>query len=64
MKDDLWCVRHASEYVATKIIKGSRPYTECIELEFRMKDIEDAFRERFGTTRGNKLIAEMEEYNI
>lgn len=64
MKDDLWVVNYCSWYVAHRIIKGSRPLHEQLEIEDEMELIEKKFLKRFGIKRGLKLISTMKEYNI
>ena len=62
MKDDWFVAKNASEYVATKIIVGSRPFNEQIMLKKRMNDIRESFIKRFGYQRGNKLIKEIDSW--
>ena len=62
MKNDLFCVRYASERVYLQTWKGSFHPADITWAEERIEEIDEMFIKRFGKQRAKKLFEEMKDY--
>lgn len=59
VKDDLFCIKIASEWMALRLQKGAWRSEDMIDAEDRMFELEGKLIKRYGTTRGRELIDKM-----